>query len=197
MRKLALFVMLFAFSGTGLALALDGHEKGDKDKEKKGKKVKAPADCKTLHDAMEGIGMNAKMVGKMMKAKKLDKASEHLASILEYAGGAGDLARPDTIKTEEQVKEFKEWLAGLRTSVEAAKKAADDDDMKALGGAMKEVSKSCGTCHDKYQPPEEEGKDDDDDGDDDGDEDDDDEDEEGEDDDDDGAKGKGKGKGKK
>ena len=162
MRNLAIALLVLAFSGGSLALAVDGHEKGgkdghkdkDKDKGKAKKELKAPADCDSLHDAMEGLGKTSKGLPKALKAKKHDKVGDALGLMMKYADRAGEMDVPDTVTNDEQKKEFGELLVAMKKVLEGAKKAADDGDGKALRGAMSKMSKACGSCHNKYRPEE-------------------------------------------
>ena len=147
MRTVALaWVTILTFAGLALV-------RGDEDEKKK---IKEPDKVKSLHDAMEGVGAQAKKIGYAFRDKKHGSIEADARKMLKYISKATEQKPPELVESEEDEKQFKEWQKALQESIQRVKEAVGESDFKAAKQSWKKAGTFCGKCHNRFRQEEEE-----------------------------------------
>lgn len=149
MRKISL-------AAAALLVAVAVVSAQEKETEKKKEKVKEPAKVENLHEAMEGVGGQAKKVGFAFRDKKHDNVEADAGKMVKYISKAMGFDSPELVKTEEDEKEYRDLQKKLKETIQAVAKAAKKKDFKAAKENFKDASKLCGSCHTRFRPEKEE-----------------------------------------
>ena len=143
MKKLLLLAALAAFATTAVA---DEHE------------VNVQAHQDYRHHLMEVIGGNMAAIGDILKNRLPHTAniavhaqSIHLASgLVESAFRAKALEGDKTESLPAIWEQWEEFVAAAKATEEAAAnlaEVAEGGDPAAIGGAMRNLGRTCGSCH--------------------------------------------------
>lgn len=81
------------------------------------------------------------------------EAIAHLAKIAEdgFPEGSGEGKTKAKAAIWEEPEHFMEYMTEMQDNAQALVEAASGDDMRAYGGAIKNLGDSCKSCHDDFR----------------------------------------------